>query len=243
MRKFGLIGFPLTHSFSKRFFAEKFESEGLSDCYFENFQIESVEEIEEILHRHPDLIGLSVTIPHKESIISLLDHVNETVLKIKACNCIKIFGGKLSGYNTDVLGFEKSFKEVIRPEYNKALILGTGGASKAVEYVLEKLGFKYKLVSRMPSLNNLSYEQLTPELIASTDVIINATPLGMYPDVLKAPDIPYAAINENHLLYDLIYNPPKTQFLKLGEEKGARIKNGFEMLEIQAEESWKIWNT
>ena len=243
MRMFGLIGFPLSHSFSKRYFSEKFEREGLSDCIFENFPIASVEEIKDLLHHHPNLIGLSVTIPHKENIISLLDDVSETVMKIKACNCIKIINGKLSGYNTDVIGFEKSFKKVLTPELRTALILGTGGASKAVKYVLEKLSIKYQFVSRVPALKNLFYDQLTPGLIAENDIIINTTPLGMYPAVLQAPDIPYEAINDHHLLYDLVYNPTKTLFLKKGEEKGARIKNGLEMLELQAEENWKIWNS
>ena len=173
----------------------------------------------------------------------MLDDVTETVKRVKACNCIKITNGKLTGYNTDVLGFEKSFKKVLNPGHTTALILGTGGASKAVKYVLEKSGIKYKHISRIPALNILSYEQLTPNLIAETDIIINTTPLGMYPAVLQAPDIPYGSIKDHHLLFDLVYNPPKTLFLKKGEEKGASIKNGLEMLEILAEENWKIWNS
>ena len=243
MRLFGLIGFPLLHSFSKKYFTEKFEREGLPDCRFENFPIASVEDINELLDSHPQLIGLSVTIPYKEKIISFLDDASETVKKIKACNCIKIIRGKMAGYNTDVLGFENSFKKVLTPDLRKAIILGTGGASKAVSYVLEKLDISYRHVSRTPALRNLSYEQVTSEVIADTEIIINTTPLGMYPDITEAPNIPYGALNEHHLLFDLVYNPSKTLFLKKGEEKGAKIKNGLEMLEILAEENWKIWNT
>ena len=243
MRLFGLIGFPLSHSFSKKYFTEKFEREGLSDCLFENFPIASVEDIKELLDRHPDLTGLSITIPYKEKIISLLDDASETVKKTKACNCIKITNGKLVGYNTDVSGFENSFKKVLTPDLRNALILGTGGASKAVAYVLEKLNISYKFVSRNPALPNLSYEQVTPDVIAETDIIINTTPVGMYPDITEAPGIPYATLNDHHLLFDLVYNPAKTLFLKRGEEKGAKIHNGLEMLEILAEENWKIWNS
>ena len=243
MRLFGLIGFPLSHSFSKKYFTEKFEREGLSDCLFENFPIASVEDIKELLDRHPHLIGLSITIPYKEKIISLLDDASETVKKTKACNCIKITNGKLVGYNTDVSGFENSFKKVLTPDLRNALILGTGGASKAVAYVLEKLNISYKFVSRNPALPNLSYEQVTPDVIAETDIIINTTPVGMYPDITEAPGIPYATLNDHHLLFDLVYNPAKTLFLKRGEEKGAKIHNGLEMLEILAEENWKIWNS
>ena len=243
MRLFGLIGFPLSHSFSKKYFTEKFEREGLSDCLFENFPIASVEDLKELLDRHPDLTGLSITIPYKEKIISLLDDASETVKKTKACNCIKITNGKLVGYNTDVSGFENSFKKVLTPDLRNALILGTGGASKAVAYVLEKLNISYKFVSRNPALPNLSYEQVTPDVIAETDIIINTTPVGMYPDITEAPGIPYATLNDHHLLFDLVYNPAKTLFLKRGEEKGAKIHNGLEMLEILAEENWKIWNS
>ena len=243
MRLFGLIGFPLSHSFSKKYFTDKFEREGLSDCLFENFPIASVEDIKELLDRHPDLTGLSITIPYKEKIISLLDDASETVKKTKACNCIKITNGKLIGYNTDVSGFENSFKKLLRPDYRNALILGTGGASKAVVFVLEKLKINYRLISRNPGTQNLSYEQITPDVILKTDIIINTTPLGMYPDVSEAPGISYSALNDHHLLFDLIYNPTKTLFLKRGEEKGAKIHNGLEMLEILAEENWKIWNS
>ena len=243
MRKFGLIGYPLSHSFSKKYFTDKFEREGLVECQFENFPIESLDEFKNLLQQNPDLAGLSVTIPYKESIIPFLDEVSEIVNKIKACNCIKIKNGKLIGFNTDVTGFETSLKTVLRSDHQNALILGTGGASKAVEYVLKQLKITYRNVSRKPSSHNLSYEQVTPEVIAETKIIINTSPLGMYPGVVQAPDIPYDALTQYHLLFDLIYNPEKTLFLKKGEAKGASIKNGLEMLKILAEENWKIWNT
>lgn len=242
MRKFGLIGYPLSHSFSKKYFTEKFEKEGLSDCRFENFPIASADEIKNILHQHPELVGLSVTIPYKETIISFLDEESEIIKKIRACNCIKIKNGKLTGYNTDITGFERSLKTVLNPGHRNALILGTGGSSKAVEYVLKQLNISYRYVSRKPSSQNLSYEQVTPDVIAETNIIINTSPLGMYPGIVQAPDIPYQALTSQHLLFDLIYNPEKTLFLKKGEEQGARIKNGLEMLMIQAEENWRIWN-
>ena len=243
MRVYGLIGYPLSHSFSKKYFTEKFEKEGLIDCQFQNFPITTAAEIKNITQLHPGLSGLSVTIPHKNSIITFLDEIETVVNTIKACNCIKFKNGKLIGYNTDVTGFERSLRKVLKPEYSTALILGTGGASRAVSYVLKQLGITYKSVSRKQSSQHLSYEQVTPEIIVKTNIIINATPLGMYPNIVQAPDIPYHALNSEHLLFDLVYNPEKTLFLKKGEDKGASIKNGLEMLMILAEENWKIWNS
>jgi shikimate dehydrogenase len=241
MRLFGLIGYPLTHSFSKKYFTEKFEKEGLIDCRYELFPIPSINELKDVLTQ-PGLCGLNVTIPYKEQVLSFLDDSNELVKKIKACNCISIKDGRLTGYNTDVLGFERSLLEQWQPHHNKALILGTGGVSKAVQYVLEKLGVSYRYVSRKPSVNNFSYEQLTPSIISEYTLIINTTPLGMYPSVAEAPPIPYEVLSPSHYLFDMVYNPVKTLFLKKGEERGALIKNGYDMLEIQADESWKIWN-
>lgn len=243
MRLYGLIGYPLSHSFSKKYFTEKFEMEGLSDCRFENFPISSVSEIKNIIQHNPQMLGLGVTIPHKKTILPFLNDASEVVKKIRACNCIKIRDGKLYGFNTDVIGFESSLRSVLKPEYKKVLILGTGGSSKAVEYVLKQLNFHFRHVSRKPSAHNLSYEQITAEVIHETDIIINTTPLGMFPNVVQAPDIPYHALNEKHLLFDLIYNPEKTLFLKKGEERGVQIKNGHDMLKILAEENWKIWNS
>jgi shikimate dehydrogenase len=242
MRLFGLIGYPLSHSFSKKYFTEKFEKENLIDCRYENFSIESIENLSDILKQNPDLQGLNVTIPYKEQVIPFLQEATDFVKKAGACNCIKIREGKLYGFNTDVIGIEKSIKGFINPDCKKALILGTGGAAKAVAFVLEKLGFTYQFVSRKASKNVYGYSELTDSIIASNFVIINTTPLGMYPAVNAAPSINYNAITNNHFLFDLIYNPKKTMFLEQGEKRGAATKNGYEMLLLQAEESWKIWS-
>ncbi|MBL7740460.1 MAG: shikimate dehydrogenase [Chitinophagaceae bacterium] len=242
MRLFGLIGYPLTHSFSKKYFSAKFEKEGIGDCRYELFSIASIDQLKEVLSQHPELTGINVTIPYKEQVLSFLDEKDEVVRKIKACNCITITTGKLKGFNTDVTGFERSLKEKLQPHHQKALVLGTGGASKAVEFVLRKLGILFRNVSRKPSVHNYSYEQLTPALIADHTLIINTTPLGTFPAVNEAPPLPYEALTHQHYLFDLVYNPAKTLFLQKGEEKGAVIKNGYDMLVIQAEESWRIWN-
>ncbi|MEO5562415.1 MAG: shikimate dehydrogenase [Chitinophagaceae bacterium] len=242
MRLFGLIGYPLSHSFSKKFFTEKFEKEKLPDCRYELFPIPSIDDLKKIIET-PDLCGFNITIPYKEQVLSFLHEKDKAVEKIKACNCVVIKNGKLKGYNTDITGFEISLQQQLKPHHKKALILGTGGAAKAVEYVLEKHGITYKYVSRKPSSRSYSYEQLTPAIISEYTLIINTTPLGMYPSVTEAPPIPYESLTPNHYLFDLVYNPEKTLFLKKGEDKGAAIKNGHEMLIIQAEESWKIWNS
>ena len=243
MRLFGLIGYPLSHSFSKRYFTEKFEKERLVDCAYENFPIVSIEKIKTILQNFPTLKGLNVTIPYKEQVIPFLDDANHIVKEIRACNCIKISNGKLFGYNTDVLAFEKSLKKDLQTHHNKALILGTGGSAKAIEFVLKKNNIEYRHVSRKTSGEKLSYEQITDAIIEECTLIINTTPLGMFPDVSKFPSIPYDALSSKHFLFDLVYNPAKTLFLQKGEEKGATIKNGLEMLILQAEESWRIWNS
>ena len=242
MRLFGLIGYPLSHSFSKRYFSEKFEKEGIDDCKYELFSIPAIDDLRNILDQHPDLSGINVTIPYKEQVLSFLNEEDDTVKKIKACNCISIKKGKLKGYNTDVTGFERSLKEKLQPHHTKALILGAGGAAKAVEFVMQNLGIVYKNVSRKPSVNNYSYEQLTPGIIADHLLIINTTPLGTYPAVNEAPPVPYESITSRHYLFDVVYNPEKSLFLQKGEEKGAAIKNGYDWLVIQAEESWRIWN-
>jgi shikimate dehydrogenase len=242
MRLYGLIGYPLTHSFSKKYFTEKFEKEGTGDCQYELYPIPSINVFRQVLQQHPELCGLNVTIPYKEQVLPFLDEKNDIVEAIQACNCIKIENGRLKGYNTDVAGFEQSLKPQLRQHHTKALILGTGGAAKAVEFVLQKSGIAFKHVSRKPSVNNYSYEQLTHRVITDYTLIINTTPLGSFPAINEAPPIPYEALTASHFLFDLIYNPEKTLFLKKGEAKGAAIKNGYEMLVIQAEESWKIWN-
>ncbi len=242
MRLFGLIGYPLTHSFSKNYFTEKFKKEGIVDCRYENFELIIIDDLPKIISENSDLCGLNVTIPYKESILQFLNESNELVRQVNACNCIKITDGKLVGYNADVIGFEKSLLKKLRPEHTDALILGTGGAAKAVEFVLKKNRVRFKKVSRQLSANNFIYEQLTPDIVKETTLIINTTPIGMYPNTNESPPFPYEAITPKHFLYDLIYNPAKTLFLKKGEEQGAEIQNGYEMLVYQAEESWAIWN-
>ncbi|MEO5592847.1 MAG: shikimate dehydrogenase [Chitinophagaceae bacterium] len=242
MRQFGLIGYPLSHSFSKKYFTEKFETEGLTGCRYDNHSMASITKLPGLIKNNPLLEGLNVTIPYKEQVISFLSAASPVVSEIKACNCIRIENGRLVGYNTDVTGFEISLKAGLSPRHQQALILGTGGAAKAVEYVLKKQGIHYRYVSRNPLPGNLSYADVTPDLLANYTLIINTTPLGMYPNVHELPPIPYEALGSNHYLFDLVYNPAKTLFLQKGEEQGAVIKNGEDMLLIQAEESWKIWN-
>jgi shikimate dehydrogenase len=242
MRLFGLIGYPLTHSFSKGYFGEKFKREAIEDCRYENFQLANITELPKIIEDHPGLEGLNVTIPYKESVLPFLDEKNELVVETGACNCIKIINGKLVGFNTDVIGFEKSLLSKLQSGHKNALILGTGGAAKAVEFVLKKNQIHYTYVSRRRSQNNITYEQLTPSVLEKNKLIINTTPVGMYPKVDEILPLPFEAITPKHFLFDLVYNPPKTLFLKKGEENGATIQNGYEMLVCQAEESWKIWN-
>jgi shikimate dehydrogenase len=242
MKIYGIIGYPLSHSFSKKYFTEKFLREGLTDCAYENFPLKSIDDFRALLVSHPSLHGLNVTIPYKEQILHFLHVITDLVKATGACNCIKIVEGKLTGYNTDIMGFEKSLKKRLQPNHNQALILGTGGAAKAVQYVLAKAGIGYQYVSRKKSATSISYDELNRKIISSHTLIINTTPLGMYPRVVEAPQIPYSALTAQHLLFDLIYNPDKTLFLQKGEQMGAEIQNGLEMLIIQAEENWRIWN-
>lgn len=242
MRLFGLIGYPLTHSFSKVYFTDKFEKESLIDCRYESFPISTIGELKNILHDHPELEGLNVTIPYKQQVIGFLHQQSPVVNLIGACNCIKITGGKLFGYNTDVAGFKQSFEKHLQPHHKKALVLGSGGASKAVEYVLSQLGIRFQVVSRTPGQVHLNYDRLNQEIIEDHLIIINTTPLGTSPNTEAAPGIPFQFITPKHYLFDVVYNPGKTKFLRMGEERGAIIQNGSEMLNIQAEESWKIWN-
>jgi len=242
MKKLGLIGYPLSHSFSKKFFAEKFEKEKLADYSYENFEIENIKAFPALLKNNPDLIGLNITIPYKEEILSFIDQKDEIVKEIGACNTIKIMDGKLKAYNTDVIGFEKSFLEKIGPHHKKALILGTGGASKSVAYVLDKLGINYKFVSRNPqNLKTINYRHIDGEWMNEYQIIINTTPLGSFPKIENYPKIPYEFVNEQHYFFDLIYNPSETVFLKKARERGALTVNGLKMLELQAEASWRIW--
>lgn len=244
MRKFGLIGYPLSHSFSPSFFAKKFQKEGISDCFYEAFPIQTIDEFPTLLKNHANLEGINVTIPYKKAVIQFLNEASEAVKKINACNCIKIRSGKLTGYNTDVTGFCKSMSGKLTGQHTHALILGTGGSAAAVEYVLEKAGIKYLFVSRQnrEDRKSITYAALTRQMMRTYKLIINTTPLGMYPRVDACPDIPYQLLTPSHYLFDLVYNPAETLFLKKGAEKGAITKNGADMLTIQAEESWKIWN-
>ncbi|MBL7719977.1 MAG: shikimate dehydrogenase [Flavipsychrobacter sp.] len=236
---YGLIGFPLTHSFSPKWFAEKFAAEGI-DATYKAYPLELIESISDLLANYP-LRGLNVTIPYKEQVLGYLNELDEAAEAIGAVNCIDIRHGIKKGYNTDVTGFEQSLAPLLQAHHTRALVLGTGGAAKAVHYVLEKLGLTYRTVSRHQSEGVITYDELTEELIASHPLIINTTPLGMAPHTDEAPAIPYHALTEKHLLYDLIYNPDETKFLALGKQQGATIKNGHEMLVRQAEASWEIW--
>ena len=243
MRRYGLIGFPLTHSFSPSFFADKFSKNGLNDCSYDSFPLESIDKLNELIRHQPFLRGLNVTIPYKKAVLPFLHEYDREVEQTGSCNCIKIENGILKGYNTDVTGFEKSLLPLLKPYHNKVLVLGTGGAAAAVLFVLNKLGIDYLSATRnVKEENQIAYQALTPSIMADCKLIINTTPLGMFPFVNESPAILYDYIGSHHLLFDLIYNPAETLFLKKGKEKGAIVKNGQEMLVIQAEESWKIWD-
>ncbi len=241
--EFGLIGKNISYSFSKAYFAEKFEQLKLAHTY-DNFDIQQIDEFESIIKENPQLIGLNVTIPYKEDIISHLDILNKKADKIGAVNTIRVTKNKkLIGYNTDYYGFKKSLEPLLQKHHKSALILGTGGASKAVAYALKKLRIKYDYVSRTQKDEaKFMYSDLTEDIISSYLIIINCTPIGTYPNVNECPDIPYEAITSKHILYDLIYNPEQTKFLSVGDVKGAVTCNGLEMLKLQAEKAWKIWN-
>jgi len=247
MRLFGLIGYPLSHSFSAKFFAEKFASEGISDAGYQLFPLESISEITTLIALQPDLQGFNITIPYKVAILPFLDHFSDAAKSVGAVNCVKInrteSGITLTGYNTDVYGFRESLTPALKPIHKNALVLGTGGAAKAVCYTLNELGINYTLVSRSGNEESvLNYSQLSENIISKNLLIINTSPVGTYPDVDKYPDIPYQFLGSKHLLFDLIYNPAETKFLRLGREAGATTLNGSKMLELQAEKSWEIWN-
>lgn len=244
MRRFGLIGYPLSHSFSQKYFTEKFQRENIAGCVYDNFPLKDIAELPAVLAQYPDLAGLNITIPYKEKVIPFLHRQEAVVEMIGACNCIRIENGQLTGHNTDITGFERSLQQYLLSSHTKALVLGTGGAARAVHYVLNKLGITFIEVSRTPrEAGQISYQQADKTIVAGHTLIINTTPKGMYPQVDECPELPYEAISPQHYLFDLIYNPAKTLFLQKGEERGAIIKNGMDMLVIQAEESWRIWNT
>jgi shikimate dehydrogenase len=243
VRQFGLIGFPLSHSFSKGYFANYFLKENILDAQYENYPIQSIDFFTGLWNNNPSLQGLNVTIPYKKLVIPFLQHPSSVVQSIQACNCIKLHDGAFYGYNTDVIGFEQSLLPYLQPHHQKALIFGTGGAAAAVEWVLQKLGIAYQLVSRTASEGCIAYESLSPEIIEAHTLLIQTSPVGMYPNVDEAPNLPYEAISSKHHLYDLVYNPAETKFLALGAVQGATTQNGLEMLHLQADASWEIWNS
>ena len=242
---FGLLGKDIEYSFSRGYFTEKFEKLDLQKCKYVNFDIQKIEDFTAVIKEGGDSLGgINVTIPYKEEVMKYLDKLDETAKAIGAVNTIKFTKrGNLKGYNSDVVGFEKSIFPLIKKHHKRALILGTGGASKAIAYALKKNDIKFKFVSRKPEgKKEISYQDLTEEMMEKYQVIINSSPVGTSPNTERCPDIPYQFITENHLLYDLIYNPEVTTFLAKGKAQGATIKNGYEMLQLQAEESWRIWN-
>lgn len=244
MRKFGLIGKKLGHSFSKKYFTAKFEREGITDAQHELYELEKVEDVVDLLRREPELVGLNVTIPYKQEVMALLDELDSAAARIGAVNTIKIQNGHTKGYNTDYIGFKETLQEFYpATARKKALVLGTGGAAQAIYTALTDLGIGYTSVSRSPKPGELSYEQLTTEVLQAHNLIVNTTPLGMAPNTNLAPDVPYQAITPAHYCYDIVYNPEKTMFLQKCEAAGAKTIDGMPMLYRQAEASWLIWNS
>ena len=250
MRLFALIGFPLKHSFSKKHFTEKFEKESIENCIYELLEIPSASDFPKLITKHPDLVGVNVTIPHKQAIIPHLTALDPASAgRIGAVNCIKILpDGQLIGYNTDYYGFKTSLEDwftelSVVPNDIKALVLGNGGAAKAVFAALEDLRIEYKIVSRTKSSDNFVYEDLDEQVLNDYKLIINTSPVGTFPNDHECPDIPYQFLKNNHFLYDLVYNPAETLFLRRGLEQGANVHNGLKMLHLQAEKAWEIWNT
>ncbi|WP_262248113.1 shikimate dehydrogenase family protein [Parapedobacter soli] len=247
MKRFGLIGFPLGHSFSKKYYDAKIEREQITDIDYKLYPIPVITDFVGLIENDHELMGVNVTIPYKIAVMDYLDGLSPEAEAVAAVNCIRIErkGSKsmLIGYNTDVYGFRESLKPLLKPHHDAALILGNGGAAKAVSFALGQLGIAHTIVSRSPQKGQLNYSQLNAAVIGIHPLIINTTPLGTYPDVTSHPGIPYGLLGDRHLLYDLVYNPPETEFLKRGKAVGADTKNGLEMLELQAERNWEIWNT
>ncbi len=244
---YGLLGHPLGHSFSRAFFNDKFAREGI-DAEYLNFDIESIEVLPQLLREHPNLCGLNVTIPYKKAVIPYLDSLSDEARAIGAVNVIRVTQDGLKGFNSDIIGFMDSIRPLLQPHHKKALVLGTGGASKAICHGLERLGIEWSYVTRTKKRDEdtaapmLTYSEVTPSLLADYTVIVNCTPLGMFPNVDDAPTLAYAALSPRHLLYDLVYNPELTTFMREGRRFGATIKNGLEMLHLQALASWEFWN-
>lgn len=243
MKRYGLIGHPLKHSQSRFYFNEKFEHEGL-DCRYQHFDLKSIEEIHEVMETYPDLCGFNVTIPYKEAIIPLLDEIDPTANEVGAVNVVTIQNGRLKGYNTDVYGFSQLLERALKgKEVEHALVLGTGGASKAVRYVLKQKNIPFSAVSRSPEKGDFTYETLTDEILHQNHLIINTTPLGMAPKFDDFPDLHYQALSNKHILIDLIYNPKETAFMELGRTWGAKVYNGWQMFEEQAKKTWELFNS
>jgi shikimate dehydrogenase len=261
MKQYGLIGFPLSHSFSKKYFTQKFLDEDIKDAVYDLYTLEHIKDLQDLLDVHPNLCGLNVTVPHKKNVLRYLDWIEHDARNAGAVNCIRItkespvlaaFNGevgvgghdfRLEGFNTDLYGFEMSLRPLLKDRHTDALILGDGGAAQAVKCVLQNLDINFRIVTRKPHGENLLFKDLKPRHIKGHNLIINTTPLGTAPNIHEFPPIPYDAITDDHLLYDLIYNPPETEFLRKGAERGATPKNGYEMLILQAEKSWEIWNS
>lgn len=241
MDKYGIIGYPLGHSFSRAFFTEKFQREHI-DAEYVNFEIPSADMLPGIVQANPNLRGLNVTLPHKEAVIPMLDELSDEAKEIGAVNVIRVRDGRLKGFNSDIIGFMDSIRPLLKPWHQHALVLGTGGASRAIRVGLQRLGIEWTYVSRTPAPGRLTYADLTSELMEHYQVIVNCSPVGMFPRVDACPDIPYHLLTSSHLLYDLVYNPEETLFLKRGAEHGAAVKNGLEMLHLQALASWRFWN-
>ncbi len=242
----GLIGYPLSHSFSKKYFKEKFEEEGIAGYHYDLYPIPQIEDLPQLIKAHSNLLGLNITIPYKQAALPYLDAISEEAEKVGAVNTIKFSDGQLKGYNTDVYGFEISLRKLLESAtipltQMNGLILGTGGAAKAVTYVLDKLGITPQLVSRTAKQGQITYDDIDAECMKKHQVIVNTTPLGMSPKVDAAPNLPYKYLSDQHFLYDLVYNPEVTKFLQMGLNNNAQIMNGLEMLYLQAEKSWSIW--
>ena len=241
MKRYGLIGHPLKHSQSRFYFNERFEYEGL-DCRYQHFDLKSLDELHDVMAKYPDLCGFNVTIPYKESIIPLLNELDATAMEVGAVNVVTIKDGKLKGYNTDVYGFSLLLERAIKGrDTSHALILGTGGASKAVQYVLKQKDIPCATVSRTVGKGDYTYEMLNDEVLRDNPLIINATPLGMFPQVDSFPDLHYQGLTRNHTLIDLVYNPRETAFMELGHTWGAKVYNGLQMFEEQAKKTWELW--
>ena len=246
MKLFGLIGNPLTHSYSEKYFIEKFKKENISDCEYRLFPIKSIAQLPELLKNNPDLLGLNVTTPFKKEVLNYIDEPDIIVKDVESVNTIKIenIQGKsfLKAYNTDIYGFYHSFQPLLKTYHKKALLLGTGGGASAVEFILQLLKIEYLIVSRTPSKKQISYNEIDKSIIQNHQLIINATPVGTFPNINQSPEIPYQFFTSEHLLFDLVYNPSETEFLKHGKKQGAKIQNGMQMLKLQADKAWELWN-